>query len=547
MKSPLLRLFLVTLPILAGVIAIGLATHYWAMSGVPISDAIYRGLSVLGVGDAHRALADFHNDLSMQWARFLGAFAVLAAAIGAVLVILRDTLARLVSRLGSQPVVVIGDHPIAAVAFEVADRVTNGGRMHLGASKFRASWQATSLPWDDQNQMPATAASHVNKARNILVAQNDDAQTLSIACAVHKAAPDACVTALVSDLAIARGAGKTASDGRLRIRTYGELAARALHRDHAPFLRAHQVGHSRIHALIIGFGDMGEAILRDLVVNCRTTKLALPRITIIDPNIQERLSALRLVAPELDQTCVITPIAASLGRNSGALEPTEAEPFTCVYVCLDSDTNSLVALAGAQAWLRQLDQVDCPLFVRLRDKAVLAIAPGNPIAFGDLHDLVRESECLSRFPDAAAQAYHLAYLANLSPEERARTHKPANKPWDNLDETYRAANRAAVAHIPAKLASAGIDAPMVTSGLPKLPEGTKLYHSDYELTALAVLEHERWNAERRLSGWRFAAIFEKDEARLLHPSLVPFEALSATVQGYDVAFVEATGRLVYCN
>jgi hypothetical protein len=544
MKSPLLRLFLVTLPILAGVIAIGLATHYWVTSGVPISDAIYRGLSVLGIGDAHRTIVDFHNDLSMQWARFLGAFAVLAAAIGAVLVILRDTLARLISRLGSQPVVVIGDHPIAAVAFEVADRVTNGGRMHLGARKFRASWQATSLPWDDQNQLPAIAASHVRNARNILVAQTDDAQTLSIACAVHKAAPTACVTALVSDLAIARGAGKSASDGRLRIRTHGELAARALHRDHSPFLRAHQVGHSRIHALIIGFGDLGEAILRDLVVNCRTTKLALPHITIVDPNIHERLSALRLVAPELDQTCVITPIAASLGRYSGALEAIEAEPFTCAYFCLDSDSNSLVALAGAQAWLRQLDQVDCPLFVRLRDKAVLAIAPGNPIAFGDSQDLVRESECLSRFPDAAARAYHLAYLANLAPEERGRADKPANKDWDNLDETYRAANRAAVAHIPAKLASAGIHAPVVTSGLPKLPPGTKLYYSVDELRALAILEHERWNAERRLSGWRYAPLAEKDETRLLHPSLVPFDELDEKIQGYDLVFVKATGQLL---
>jgi hypothetical protein len=544
MKSPLWRLLLVTLPILAGVTAIGLATHYWIQSGVAVSDAIYRGLGVLGVGDAYRAWADFHNDPSMQWARFLGAFAVLAAAIGAVLVILRDTLARLISRLGSQPVVIIGDHPIAAAAFEVADKVTNDRRMHLGATTFRASWKTSSLPWDDQNQMPATAASHVNNARNILVAQNDDAQTLSIACAVHKAAQDACVTALVSDLAIARSAGKTARDGRLRIRTYGELAARALHRDHSPFLRAHQLGHTRIHALIIGFGDMGEAILHDLVVNCRTTKLVLPRMTIIDPDIHHRLDALRLVAPELDQTCVITPIAATLGRGSGAMDGFGAEAFTCAYLCLGSDTKSLVALEGIQAWLRQLDQVNCPIFVRLCDMAALALAPGNPIAFGDLHDLVRESECLSRFPDAAARAYHLAYLANLAPEERARTDKPANKDWDNLDETYRAANRAAVAHIPAKLASAGVHAPLVTSGLPKLPPGTKLYYSVDELRALAILEHERWNAERRLSGWRYAALAEKDETRLLHPSLVPFDELDEKVQGYDVVFVKATGQLL---
>ena len=52
---------------------------------------------------------------------------------------------------------------------------------------------------------------------------------------------------------------------------------------HPPFLIAKERGHERVHALIVGFGQTGQSIARDLIVNCRTTYLGRPRITVIDP------------------------------------------------------------------------------------------------------------------------------------------------------------------------------------------------------------------------------------------------------------------------
>ena len=51
---------------------------------------------------------------------------------------------------------------------------------------------------------------------------------------------------------------------------------------------------------MVGFGQTGQAIARDLIVNCRTSYLALPRLTIIDPMAEALEGVLRVRAPELD-------------------------------------------------------------------------------------------------------------------------------------------------------------------------------------------------------------------------------------------------------
>jgi hypothetical protein len=548
MRNPWLRALAVFGPIGAGLVAIGLALSYYVrVETLPLPDALYSALLVVRVPDGLKDLSDFNNSNLMQWARLLGTIAFFAAAIGAIIALLRETLGRLRARLGQQRIAIIGGHPIATSAMDLARSQKSGSRLHLGAHKLHLGLNHIALPWEDADRKTQMAALHVAGARQILIAENNDAETLSIARAVHEAAPDAQVTALVRDLSIAAGATKIATDGRLRILSYGGLAARALHLASPPFITAHQKGHERIHALIVGFGDMGEAVLRDLIINCRTTKLALPKITIIDPLALQRLEAFRLSAPELDQTCEIEARACAFSRCMDSVGAASEEKFTCAYVCVDNDTAALTALSGVQAWLRLHNQTDCPVYIRLRDKSTIHVASGSPIPFGDLGDLATQSEFLSPTPDAAARAYHNAYVANLSPEKRNDPTTKVTLPWDQLEEGYRNANRAAVAHIPAKLASAGLSTSSDATGLPRLTTGEALYTDQDSLMAQARLEHHRWNAERRLLGWRFADAARKDEVRLLHPSLREFDELSAEVQGYDVAFVAETGRLLAKN
>jgi hypothetical protein len=63
-----------------------------------------------------------------------------------------------------------------------------------------------------------------------------------------------------------------------------------------------------------------------------------------------------------------------------------------------------------------------------------------------------------------------------------------------------------------------------------------LFRNPAERTRLAILEHERWMADRRLSGWRLREA--RDNARKIHTDLVPFEDLSEAVKGFDYAVID---------
>jgi hypothetical protein len=48
---------------------------------------------------------------------------------------------------------------------------------------------------------------------------------------------------------------------------------------------------------------------------------------------------------------------------------------------------------------------------------------------------------------------------------------------------------------------------------------------------LAEMEHNRWNAERLMGGWRYGAT--RDDRLKIHPCLIPFARLRDDIKGYD--------------
>ena len=388
------------------------------------------------------------------------------------------------------------------------------------------------------------------------MADHDDAEALAFARAARAAAPNAYITVLMRDVRIAEDAAATLNEAKTRVLSTAAVAARALNIDHPPFQIAKELGHARIHALIVGFGQTGQAIARDLIVNCRTTYLGLPRITVIDPQAKALEGVLRVRAPEIDHCAECVFIEGEVGGRAVKPAPAEiardvrdAGPITAAYVCLATDVDALSSAAMLQSLLRALDIPAPPIFVRLREaETVAAHAGGRGLdaltPFGDLQSVLAASEFLSNSPDAAARAFCEAYRATLSDEQRTDPKNRSGFPWERLDETYRQANRDAAAHICAKLASAGID-PKPAGAAPAAcrkaqRDGERVFLGDVELEVLAELEHERWNAQRRMDGWRSTKQLRKDEARRLHPSLVPYDDLEDDVKEYDRVYVRQT-------
>lgn len=128
----------------------------------------------------------------------------------------------------------------------------------------------------------------------------------------------------------------------------------------------------------------------------------------------------------------------------------------------------------------------------------------------------------SRALDEAAALLHLAYE-----QRHGGSGSDSAVTWQELPEIYVAANRAAADHVAVKRWDAARSA----------LQGEAL------VDALARVEHRRWCAERLLSGWAPAGPPQpRDNARRLHPDLVPWSALSEAQREKDREQVrEATG------
>ena len=294
-----------------------------------------------------------------------------------------------------------------------------------------------------------------------------------------------------------------------------------------------------------------------MLFRSRTTYLELPRITVIDPDAKALEGVLRVRAPELDHCAETLFIDGEIGGR--AVRPNPAViarglaaggPLTVAYVCLTDDVGALSAAATLQSLLRAMDIDQPPIFVQLRKAQIVGDGDGRGLdaltAFGELDAVLDASEFLSDAPDVAARAFCEAYRASLPAAERDDPDNRSAFAWDRLDETWRQANRDAVAHIAAKLASADIPPERWrdVTGLPQLMETERLFHGTSDLELLARLEHERWMAQRRMDGWRSTDAPAKDEARRLHPSLQGYDALSEPVKEYDRVFVRQTQHAV---
>lgn len=537
-------------------VSLGLAG--WLDYGYRFDDALYRALALFGIyNDAYKE-APGSTDWHFLVARWTGLIAISGAAFFALGALIDEHAVLAVAQLGRQQVIVVGAGEIAMKAFDTA-REANKSAVWVGAASMDASsLKAFALPWPPDDHV-RTIARYAVGAEHILLTPDDDAASLVLARTARTSAPNAFITVLLRDAWLAEDAAAMISEPRTRVLSAPAVSARALNVAHPPFLIAKDLGHPRIHALILGFGQMGQAIARDLIVNCRTTFLELPQITIIDPAAKALEGVMRVRAPELDKCAHFTFIEGAVGTH--AVEPPAAEmgaaiaaggPVTAAYVCRDIDTESLSASGMLQSLLRAANVGEPPIFVRLHDDQTLSRGErgrglSRLVPFGDLDAILEASEFLSTQPDHAARVFSDAYRATLAPEVRDDPSNRSARPWAELDETFRQATRDAVAHIPAKMASAGVDPALWrgVSGPPRLNREIKLFADETDCERLAELEHERWESQRRMDGWRYADLPRKDEMRRLHPDLIPYANLSDGTKEFDRAIVRETQEICW--
>ncbi len=149
---------------------------------------------------------------------------------------------------------------------------------------------------------------------------------------------------------------------------------------------------------------------------------------------------------------------------------------------------------------------------------------GQIIPFDYQREACRAALLLDGAGDELARTIHEHYRDTIAAQGRDLTQEPAGQPWERLATSYRQANRHQADHVWAKLAVT--DCRAVAEDLVEVFALTPL-----EVERLAIVEHARWAADRYLDGWSYGPV--RDNARKLHPQLIPYAELSEAMKDLD--------------
>jgi len=394
------------------------------------------------------------------------------------------------------------------------------------------------------------------RAAKIVIASENDAANLDAMAAAEAAVIKSGqsgsvveVLARISDPPLYRRMAaerrNLAAAPNLRVTLLNEkyLALRKVFNTHPFELAAAVHGAERPHFLCIGFGRMGASIVLHILKTCVYDPATPVMITIIDQGADAAGAAFRDANPWANDFADITFIEAALASNGQetAFNTAFAQtpPPTAAFIALGDDEASLAACMALTDFLKRSERAIPHVFLRQR-------AAANPLGiqrmtelfgadvavvrtFGEVQDVWADGDVLLDAGDRLARAIHERYLA----EYGANANPAAAKPWAELGEQYRNANRAQADHIAAKLRLAECSiGPDAADTVPFTPR---------EIEHLAAIEHRRWMVERLATGWRLGPRVDR---RRTHPNLIPFAALDEDTKAKDRSTVhEIAGHL----
>lgn len=303
----------------------------------------------------------------------------------------------------------------------------------------------------------------------------------------------------------------------------------------------------RVHLVILGFGRMGRAIAERAAklghfANATTDPRRRLRISVIDRKAREQESILLYRHPQFRSCCDLEVYEDEIESVASQVRVTGwcADPDSICSIVVGVD-NEARAAAIAMKLLPGVAKTGTRIALRLAHRTGLASVIERARVSGLAPELVRiygmiDDGCCNTVFDTSADEQ----LAQRIHEEFVRGEKPrrphddeAMKPWRDLLEVFRESNRQQADHIAIKLRAIGCE--VVSQDDPR-PAVTKFEEPAKgrggEVEVMAMMEHERWNAERWMDGWTYAP-GKKDPKARTSPSLVPWKDLHDDTQEFD--------------
>ncbi|MGE0740167.1 MAG: NAD-binding protein [Hyphomonadaceae bacterium] len=337
-----------------------------------------------------------------------------------------------------------------------------------------------------------------------------------------------------------------------------EMAARALiqKESFALLSLAHELKQERLHVVFFGFDAAAEAVAERVLMSLWSAHFGPPRITVLAPEHEAAEAGFRARHREAFAHGGLWSADVAFMRfdwdaNSvgpellDAVETARGKP-TALVVSTGADPGNIhLAIALKRACNHGL-RWPVPIFMREQSQSEFSqqYARGDDTpeldaylqAFGAHQVVATRARVIDGALDRAAAIAHEHYGKGLGKRDpmSMRDLQAAMKDWADVLETYRAANRAVADAAMVKLWDAG------WRPAQKGEEGGAPGVDDGVMDAMARREHDRWMAERLMSGWRPTG---ENEARnndlMAHDKLVGWDDLSESDRENDRVQVRA--------
>lgn len=337
------------------------------------------------------------------------------------------------------------------------------------------------------------------------------------------------------------------------------LLARWYFNHYPPHTQAEQHGETQVHLVFFGFSPLVETLICQYAKISPYKHFLPPVFTLLGENAAIYKDALVSRYPVFAngrhgaEQVIAGLHSVECSSLSNLNETTLAEitafcPVTAILFCDKEDDVNFCRAITLHEQVTQIDSWEIPFYVRLQQSEGI-------YALLDSANQVGKDSLLIPF-GMVTQLFNIGYLEQV--ENNARTvheayrknrlkDKPgvavsedSMKPWGQLAETYRAANRRAGDHLPVKLASIDVkvepDKPLTVDAAIRFDEPTD------RCELLSRLEHRSWRYERLINGWRYGEM--RNNRQRLHPSLVLWADLSASEKLKDVEQLESIRQIL---
>lgn len=577
-RAPMIRWLL-----LAGLIVIWIVAGFIGWHGghftdddghvqtIGIADAIYRTIGALSMQDIYVPA----NVGALNVARFAGLGVPVIGILFAFWGELGRSLAQGLYQFASRHIVVAGAGA-AAVHLALDCRRARDTVALIGAGL--SDDQVWSLRRQGVFVVETMAADRMalrharaHRAAHVVAFEDDDTSNLQIEAAMRalvgdaKRDPPIAVHVSTQSAPLLQEArlmhAQKARGGAIEAKPFSldEIAARALLQREVTNLLDVAAGlrQERVHLLCVGFPPAAMAVAARLFMSVWSSSFEAPRVTVASPDPSEAEALFRahypqaFANPELWAADIVfrgfdwrrTPVNGALiesfARDRGAP--------TAILVAADDDPDTIrLALALKRACNEGEDAPTWPIPIYLKETskseftAVYAAgrqAPGEAylLAFGALQDTATRATIVEGRQDRAAAIAHSHYHA--SQKKRGvmsmRDLQALERDWDDVQDTYRAANRAVSDAAMVKMWDAGW---RVAEAREK-DSDTAPQMTPAQVDAMAQREHDRWMAERLMAGWRPGA--KRNNGLMVHDKLAPWEALTEDDKENDRVQVRA--------